>query len=391
MVPQAVHVRPAGVEPKRAQPWSHGSSYGPPFTLIPAPECPDPGCPKSDCPDPGWPDPDYPDPGWPDPDCPDPAGPTPAGRPATARMARQRVPMPLSCPEHYWVDVSAAEALRLGLREHTFLSNPRTPATLASRRTDVFICAGSASAGGVSAGSVRAGRTGGAARGASSSGELAVEESLSKLAPSSEMVGQPRRRARTSPLAAALPGRTDAESVLRALDPFRGSKILTVHGIEHLQLGGIPPRGLSLLTKPGSDWCSSCSVPGRAAQLADLRADGRRELEQFCKVQARATRMHIPYAPPVRTTRMPHSHASRTTTLSAPSRPWTWCGRACLKPRKGRAVCTRPISQDSPPYSSLRHAITGQYVPSWASMPSRVSMCHHGLACHHGSVCAIMG
>ncbi|KAL1504630.1 hypothetical protein AB1Y20_008413 [Prymnesium parvum] len=196
--------------------------------------------------------------------------------PASARLSLERLPMPQHCPLHYWLDVQAATEVGLRVREPSFLQNPRTPVDLVASRLELRLCASNGGRGGERGEGERSGSTEVTSGRQASLGEIVHSwaphrdvrllrvhgiEQLGASAGKAEAHGTHGREADAAGASAA--GAAELLRMWRSLFP------------DHL-----PSRQY---------WCSACSVPGRAAKLVDLSPDGRREIEHFCKKQARAT------------------------------------------------------------------------------------------------------
>ena len=170
-----------------------------------------------------------------------------------------KTPMPEVCPIYYWFDAGGAERDGLAIREPSFLRNPRTPANVSHDVATLTLCA-------------RRNETG--CRGGAPSSSRDV------VAP-----------ARTS--AAAL------RAALRAAGAA-SARVLSVRGMRLLQLSDAEGDGTVGAAEEGKgadkraaakysrgNWCTDCAVTRKAASVGDLNRTTVRELEHFCRAEAR--------------------------------------------------------------------------------------------------------
>ena len=182
----------------------------------------------------------------------------------------QKVTMPDYCPPYYWLDASRLEAFAWPTREPSFLDNPRTPAALGDDSATLHLCTKVPCT--PSAAAKPAGR-GGSAR------QL-----------------QGLREVRH-------PGRTTLAALLPAAARLSAARVLHVEHLHALVLPPSempqpprtkPPRGAtlswdeSLHALSHTMWCSPCPITRRGAVIGEFNRSVRRDLEHFCRVEARA-------------------------------------------------------------------------------------------------------
>ena len=174
-----------------------------------------------------------------------------------------KVAMPEVCPLYYWLDVHRLRSLPVLTREPGFLENERTPRRLREEVARVHLCPG----GGVAC-----------ADGAGS-------------APNTEQSGA---------AAVRVPGSAPAAHLRKALAPVSRARVLKVQHLQwlrqpepsHLEVANAEPSSListarlDPLTK--GFWCTACPITRRGAVIHELNRSVVRELETFCKTEARA-------------------------------------------------------------------------------------------------------
>ena len=193
-----------------------------------------------------------------------------------------RVPMPGYCPSYYWFDHALAEKRKLPIREHSFLTNPRTPKAIAQSTAVLHV------------GALAGGSAVAAADAASSS------PPSDAAAASTDVVAS----AMGVPGAAIVPGRTSVSRLaqaLRALDSARVVHVPELHRLTLIDKRGPGGSTLSLPKHSGAlgnglgeispissgYWCTACVTTRRGGVIQELNRSTVRELEKFCRVEAR--------------------------------------------------------------------------------------------------------
>ena len=251
------------------------------------------------------------------------------------------VPVPSICPTYYWLNHGLAESLGIELREPTFLSNPRTPASVLSSVALLDICVAEAKV-------TPAGCAGGVAVTALSSGGGSDGGSgvMRLFSP-----------ARTTPAALArLMARATSARLLRITDlaplMLEGASRIRPLSIENkkvapnAKLGG----GVHELTQLTSGfWCTSCVITRRGGVVQEVNRSVVRELEKFCRVEARGN-------------------------LGYPHARQTCCQK--VKSADGCPVCM-PGERRTRNESTLSFHMR-QYLPVWAKLPEPLPLHPHG-------------
>ena len=175
----------------------------------------------------------------------------------------ERVPMPEYCPSYYWLNHGLAHEMKLQIREHSFLTNPRTPAEVAKSTSILHIGA-------------------------------------STTAPSSSS---------SSSSAATVPAHAGLTKLAHAFKSLKDARVVHVPELDGLTLaengkGAANGHASMLLSLPkhrsplgsGLDavspiasgfWCTACVTTRRGGVLQEINASAARELEKFCRVEAR--------------------------------------------------------------------------------------------------------
>ena len=172
----------------------------------------------------------------------------------------QKITMPDYCPPYYWLDASRLQSFPWPTREPTFLVNPRTPASVTSSVATLRLCPKGQGGRGCSlnaaATSASATPEGGAVAGASE-----VHH----------------------------PSHTTLAALRRAMEPLSAARVLTV---QHLHALNLPPshppayaRALGEISH--TMWCTPCPITRRGAVISEVNRSVLRELEHFCRTEAR--------------------------------------------------------------------------------------------------------
>lgn len=160
--------------------------------------------------------------------------------------------MPEHCPMYYWIDHARLKALPVPTREPSFLDNPRTPDAIKTSVTKLRLCAPKAPC----SPSSSAGESGVA-------GERTVHVTHSPT---------------PAELVAALRGAPSRAAVVR---------------VQHVQwLGSVENDeassfSSSLTAATRGFWCTACPVTRRGAVISEINTSEVREMETFCKTEAR--------------------------------------------------------------------------------------------------------
>ena len=176
-----------------------------------------------------------------------------------------RVPMPELCPSYYWFDEKQAEEIKLKYREHSFLTNPRTPRALSLGSATLHIA------------EPRAERVAGAS--------VPARVDVSRLTHALRSLGHARvvhipELHRLS----VVDGRSSGGGLFAAFSRgASGSSPLSLPR-HNTPLGS----GLHEISRLFSGfWCTACVTTRRGGVLQEINRSSARELEKFCRVEAR--------------------------------------------------------------------------------------------------------
>ena len=169
-----------------------------------------------------------------------------------------KVPMPEHCPMYYWLDAHQLRALPVQTREPSFLQNPRTSGAIKASVARLRLCAPGAPC----------------APGEADGREPTVH--VKHKAPPGEIV-----------------------SVLRGAAAGRAA-VIRVHHVQWLSQvfhDTTSPFAESLYSSTRGFWCTGCPVTRRGAVISELNSTEVREIENFCKTEARG---RLGLGPPMR-------------------------------------------------------------------------------------------
>ena len=248
-----------------------------------------------------------------------------------------KVSMPDICPQYYWLDLRLLAKLPVATREPSFLENMRTPRAVRDSIGRLILYANTSAANkGKRFDSSTSGSNGGGGAAA------AARENVVHLA-----------------------GGSSYTSLLSAYQPLSSYRVLRVSHLQWLSHSATNARGMVSSMKhldgvTAGFWCSACPVTRRGAVIHELNKSSVRELETFCKTEARG---RLGLGPPMRSCcphgqRLPCHECGKgeRRTISEESLPWTtkaWIptfAKLELSPREGKEskegkwpVCKHPL------------------------------------------------
>ena len=168
-----------------------------------------------------------------------------------------KVPMPEVCPLYYWFSADRAERQGLRFREPNFLTNPRVPRHISASVATARVCHRQV------AGSCGGARRRAATDAASASVELTLHANMT---------------------------RRQLLHALRAVE----ARVLRVQHVGLLGTALSPDLEHSLRKERGSvreltdnAWCTGCPITRKGAVVNDLNFSARRDVEHFCRAEAR--------------------------------------------------------------------------------------------------------
>ena len=188
-----------------------------------------------------------------------------------------KVPMPEFCPMYYWLDLARIRQLPVRTREPSFLDNPRTPSSIRSSVARLRFCQ----------------------RAPCAAGSVGSNAASTSRTSSSDVVHLPAT-ASASELIEALNGVPARAKVLRVqhvhwLSLLPEKQQLPDSSIRRdPQMAATPsvlpatmPSKSALEAVTRGFWCTACPVTRRGAVISELNRSVVRELETFCKTEAR--------------------------------------------------------------------------------------------------------
>lgn len=215
----------------------------------------------------------------------------------SAGFRHDRVPMPDYCPSYYWFNYEFAERLKLNIREHSFLANPRTPQTLI--QSFALLHVGTPLGGAPGAASLSSAPSASPqAADAGANGVIRPRTALVSPRTTTERLAHAFRELsdvrlvhlpELHRLALIDEHGTAARDVRRPASTHGGAMLALPKHTGKQALGG----GLSEVSPISSGfWCTACVVTRRGGVIQELNRSTTRELEKFCRVEARGALSH---------------------------------------------------------------------------------------------------